>query len=358
MAGNTPKVSVLLPSLNARKFVEPRVDSLLRQTFTDWEVIVLDSQSTDGSWEFFKSVAQTDPRFRLHQIPREGLYAALNRGLELMTGEFLYIAPCDDTMAPEFLAQMIEALAVCPDAGIAVCDCLFINQNGDELGAQDMAGRLSKRQIKNLLRSGQVRTAQPSIPPRNINYRPPPHDCLLHFTGRSVYFSLTQLLVRTVSARAAGHFEPDVGSAADFGWLVRLTSLTGSVHLPKKLATWRFHGDQLSLRRDSTRLSAMSRMCREILPAICKRYPGLLDDSDCELLQLPYKTLLAHSLIQRVGYWFEGLARLLPMFVRQPLDSLRLLYGTRFRRGIGKRFLVATVLQEKTLTARELDTIA
>jgi glycosyltransferase involved in cell wall biosynthesis len=48
-----PKVSILLPSLNAREFLEPRIDSLLSQTFADWEAIVLDSGSTDGSWDFF-----------------------------------------------------------------------------------------------------------------------------------------------------------------------------------------------------------------------------------------------------------------------------------------------------------------
>jgi glycosyltransferase involved in cell wall biosynthesis len=51
------RVSILLPCLNARQFLEPRIDSLLAQTFRDWEAIILDSHSTDGSWEFFRSVA-------------------------------------------------------------------------------------------------------------------------------------------------------------------------------------------------------------------------------------------------------------------------------------------------------------
>ena len=354
MAENTPKVSILLPSLNQRKFLEPRVDSLLRQTFADWEAIVLDSHSTDGSWEFFKSIAETDSRFRLHQVPREGLYAGLDRGLELMTGEFLCIAPCDDTMAPEFLAQMIEALGRCPDAGVAVCDCLFINRNGDELHAQDMITQMSKRQINNLLRSGNVRASLLSIRQRNPNYRPPPHDCLLHFTGRSVYFSLTQLLIRRASAKAAGFFETNVGSAADFGWLVRLTSLTGSVHLPKKLATWRFHGDQLSLRRDNTRLCAMNKMCQTILPAINRRYPGLLTNRDRQLLMLPYKALLARSLMRRVGYWLEGFASFLPIFLRHPLATLRTLSQTGVRVGMSRNFPIATVFQRTGLAPRDL----
>jgi len=354
MATSTPKVSILLPSLNLRKFVEARVDSLAKQTFTGWEAIVLDSQSTDGSWEFFESVAKTDSRFHLYQIPREGLYAALNRGLDLATGEFLYIAPCDDTMAPEFFTQMIDALERWPEAGIAVCDCLFINQNGHELRAEDMSHRLSKRQIRNLLRSGNVRASLSPGSRRKTNYRPPPHDCLLHFTGRSVYFSLTQLLIRTASAKAAGSFETNVGSAADFGWLVRLTSLTGSVHLPKRLATWRFHGDQLSLRRDNTRLSAMSRMCREILPAICQRYPDLLTNRDRQLLMLPYKALLARSLMRRVGYWLEGFASFWPIFLRHPLATLRTLSQTGVRVGMSRNFPIATVFQRTGLAPRDL----
>ncbi|HJT45705.1 MAG TPA: glycosyltransferase [Chthoniobacterales bacterium] len=308
MTPNRAKVSILVPSLNSRRFLEERVESLIHQTYDNWEAIVLDSQSTDGTWEFFKSVAERDSRFQLHQVPPEGLYAALNRGLELATGEFVYIAPCDDTMAPEFLAQMIEMFERCPEAGIAVCDCVFINQNGNELRPEDMSHRLSNRQITNLLNSGSVRSSR-SIALSKPNYRPPPHDCLLHFSGRSVYFSLTQLLIRRSLIKQAGGFEIDVGPAADFGWLLRLTSLTGTVHLPKKLATWRFHGDQISLRGKESRLPAMEKMCQRILPTIRQRYPALLTDKDCELLLLPIKTSLSRSLISRIVYWLRNIGR-------------------------------------------------
>lgn len=348
MAANSPKVSILLPSLNVRRFVEPRVASLLNQTLNDWEAIVLDSQSTDGTWEYFESIAATDSRFRLNQVPREGVYAAINRGLEISAGEFVYVATCDDTMAPEFLSEMIEALVCCPEASVAVCDCLFINENGNELRPEDMKGRLSKKQIRNLLKSGAVRTSLPSIRLRQINYRPPPHDCLLHFNGRSVYFSLTQLLVRTTAAKAAGAFETNLSSAADFRWLVRLTSLTGSVHVPKKLATWRFHGDQVSLRRDQTRLGDMAKMCESILPEIRQRFPSLLTERDCELLFLPYKILLARSVFRRVRYWLRGLAYL----CRHPFVTLRMFYRSGFRAAMVRNFLIASVMQRRGIVPR------
>ena len=358
MAANSPKISILLPSLNVRSFLEPRVDSLLKQTFTDWEAIVLDSHSTDGTWEYFQAVARVDPRFRLNQVPREGVYAAINRGLALSAGEFVYIATCDDTMAPEFLAQMMGALVRCPEAGVAVCDCLFINRDGNELRPEDMTDQLSRRQVSNLLKSGSVRTSLPSIKLDHINYRPPPHDCFLHFNGRSVYFSLTQLLIRTSSAKAAGVFETNLSSAADFRWLVRLTSLTGSIHLPKRFATWRFHGDQVSLRRDKARLSDMAKMCESILPEIRQRHPGLLTDSDCKLLLLPYKILLAHCLIGRVRYWLRGFAHLCATFVKHPFMTLRILYRSGFRKGVVRNFVIASTLQRKGIVPRKLDTVS
>jgi len=358
MTEKVPRVSILLPSLNARRFLEPRVDSLRKQTFADWEAIVLDSQSSDGTWEYFQSIAQVDSRFRINGVPREGVYAALNRGLELAAGEFVYVATCDDTMSQDFLAEMIEALERCPEAGVAVCDCLFINCDGDELQPKDMTTQLAPRRIRNLLRSGTVRTSLPSIKPRRINYRPPPHDCLLHFNGRSVYFSLTQLLVRTASAKAAGAFETGLSSAADFGWLLRLTSLTGSVHLPKRLATWRFHGDQISLRREDTRLGAMAQMCRDILPELQRRYPGLLTDRDCKLLLLPYKASLARSVIRRVGYSLRGFVHILPMFFARPFSTSKILYRTAFRPRMSSNFLFATIFARRRIAPRELSTIS
>src|SRR5260370_8992549 len=101
-----PLVSILLPSLNACQFLDERIESLLTQSFSNWEAIVLDSHSSDGSWEFFKSIASTDSRFRLYQVPRDGLYAALNRGVHLSSGEFLHIATSYDTIAPELLPDM------------------------------------------------------------------------------------------------------------------------------------------------------------------------------------------------------------------------------------------------------------
>jgi glycosyltransferase involved in cell wall biosynthesis len=357
IVANAPKVSILLPSLNQRQFLEPRIESLLNQSFSDWEAIVLDSYSSDGSWEYFQSIASKDSRFRLHRIPAEGVYAALNRGLELVRGEFLYVATCDDTMSPEFLTTMLKALELCPEAGIAACDLLLINRDGNELSAPDLAGHLSRNGIRTLLKAGMVRSALLGQKQRSINYRPPPHDCLLHFSGRSVYFSLTQLLVRASLARQAGPFETTVGSIADFDWVLRLTNCNGSVHVPEKLATWRFHGDQLSVRRDRSRTAATKTMCIRILPAVYQRHYPLLSANDCSTLLLPCKHRVA-PFILRFTVWMETAFRLMWMFLEQPRAMVRTIRATRFRIPTVRHSLVPMVLQRMRCVPEPLNGIS
>ena len=329
-----PKVSILLPSLNAREFLQPRIDSLFNQTFTDWEAIVLDSQSTDGTWEFFKSIASTDPRFRLHQIPREGLYAALNRGLDLANGEFLHIATCDDTMAPEFLSEMLRAFSRCPEAGIAASDVLLIDRDGNELSRKDLHGRLTKRAARNLLNLSHVRAAFPGEIEKNINYRPVPHDCFLHFDGR---------------------FETAIGSVADFSWLLQLTSSTGSVHVPRKLAMWRYHGNQLSLQPDPSRARSQRAAAEGAMRRISNANPILLSRNDRAALLLPLKILECRSPIGRVFGWFESVARLTRMFFERPIPTLRALLRVKFRFGTRRHSLLPMIFQGANLAPRNVE---
>ena len=347
------KVSILLPSLNAREFLEPRVRSLLQQTCPDWEAIVLDSQSDDGTWEYFESVGRTDPRFRLHQIPREGLYAALNRGLQLAGGEFLHIATCDDSMAPDFLAQMLAAFAQCPEAGIAVCDVRLISRHDDDLSYADLAPHLTRHAANNLLSLDRVRTAFANEQPRNLNYRPVPHDCLLHFDGRSLYLSLNQLLIRTKLARSARPFKTTIGSVADFDWLLGLTSSTGTVHFPEKLAMWRFHGNQLSLQRDESRATSREVAAKGALADLDQKHPGLLSANDRAALLLPLKLESAGEILRVFG-WFESAIRLGQMLLVRPSATWRALSRTRLRLGTRRHTLIPMIFQAIGLEPRDV----
>ena len=67
---NTPKVSVLLPNLNNRRFLKERIQTVLDQTFTDWELVIVDSYSDDGAWELIQEFATKEPRMQISQAPR------------------------------------------------------------------------------------------------------------------------------------------------------------------------------------------------------------------------------------------------------------------------------------------------
>jgi hypothetical protein len=354
---STPKVSILLPCLNARPFLNERIESILTQTFSDWEAIVLDSYSDDGSWEFFQSIASSDSRFRLYRIPREGLYAALNHGIELAAGEFLHIATCDDTMLPEVLVDLLEAFAICPEAGIAACDLSLIAGDGRTLTAADMAEYLPAESIASMLSLDIVR----SYPlKRQLNYRRPPHDCLLHFAAKSVYFSLTQLLIRTAVARSVGPFDTAVGSVADLGWLVRLTNLTGTVHVPSKLTTWRFHGNQqLSAQPNTLVDSHVKAMFERAMPQIYRRHQRLLTRNECAVLMLPIKAYVATSRKAQRRLKLEARLRILWMFFRKPAATLRAIRLTQFKVQTLKETLVPMFFARLSLAPEDIhpDTI-
>src|SRR5207249_12081201 len=292
--------------------------------------------------------------FRLHQIPRDGHYAALNRGLDIATGEFLDIAASEDTMAPEFLSEMLREFSRCPEAGIATSDVLLINRNGIELSRKDLHGRLTKRAARNLLNLSHVRAAFPGEIEKNINYRPVPHDCFLHFDGRSVYLSLNQLVVRMSAARAAGRFETTIGSVADFSWLLQLTSSTGSVHVPRKLAMWRYHGNQLSLRPDLSRAGSQRAAAVGAMRRISDANPILLSRNDRAALLLPLKILECRSPIGRVFGWFESVARLTRMFFERPIPTLWALLRVKFRVGTRRHSLLPMIFQGANLAPRNV----
>lgn len=124
-----PLVSICLPNLNTRRFLPARMESILSQTLTDWELIISDNYSEDGAWEYFGKY-KDDPRITLSQAPRRGMYANWNNCLRQAKGQYIYIATSDDTMHPALLGQMVNALEMNPDIDLAICRFDWIDTDG------------------------------------------------------------------------------------------------------------------------------------------------------------------------------------------------------------------------------------
>src|ERR1051325_5997240 len=101
-------VSVVMPVYNASQYLQEAIQSLLDQTYTDWELIVVNDGSTDNSWEILQSYA--DPRIKIFQRENGGQCAATNTGLQHITGDYILFFDADDLMDKNKVKVQVEAL--------------------------------------------------------------------------------------------------------------------------------------------------------------------------------------------------------------------------------------------------------
>ena len=111
-----PRVTVLLPAYDCAPFVREAVDSVLGQTYRDFELVVVDDGSTDGTAEVLASY--DDPRMVVLTQENAGMAAALNRGLAVARGDLVARMDGDDRSAPERLARQVAFLDAHPDVSV------------------------------------------------------------------------------------------------------------------------------------------------------------------------------------------------------------------------------------------------
>lgn len=100
-----PFFSVILLTYNRRDLLLRAIESLQRQSFTDWEAIVIDDGSTDGTQEAIAPLLSSDPRFQYHRQTNQGPGLARNAGIAMSRGEFITFLDSDDEYLPEHLAS-------------------------------------------------------------------------------------------------------------------------------------------------------------------------------------------------------------------------------------------------------------
>ena len=127
---NKPKVSVVIPVYNSEKFLSHSLDSILNQTYSDYEIICIDDGSTDSSGEILK---QYSDKITIITQENQGLASALNAGIEVMNGFwFKWFSP-DDVMYPETLKILVSAAKELDDNTIIYSNWEIINDSGKKL---------------------------------------------------------------------------------------------------------------------------------------------------------------------------------------------------------------------------------
>ncbi len=130
-----PRVSVILPNFNHAAYLEQRIESVLRQSFGDFEIIMLDDASTDHSRQILDTYAR-------HPKVKEVLINATNsgntfiqweKGLQLATGEYVWIAESDDWADSDLLQTLVDKLDQHPEAALAFCASEWVDEHNNAI---------------------------------------------------------------------------------------------------------------------------------------------------------------------------------------------------------------------------------
>ena len=201
-----PKVSVIVPTYNRAELIGLTIESILKQTFADFELIVINDGSTDGTEETIKKY--TDPRIKYYRKDNGGESSARNYGLRMAQGEFIAYCDSDDIFCPDHLAALVAALEKDPHFAVAYGDAKVVTAKGSSVS--NFAGRKS--------------------PEKDFFFSPPPSN-ILH---------------RRECLDKAGLFDEApalVPGGADWDMWLRLIRHYKFIHVPKVLTEYHIHAE-------------------------------------------------------------------------------------------------------------------
>lgn len=150
-----PLISVLMPVYNCDEYVQAAIDSILNQTFRDFEFIIIDDGSEDRTAEIVKAAAVRDPRIKVISRANRGIVPSLNEAMEHASGALMARMDGDDISLPDRFARQLAYLEANPDCGLVGTQIMFTDPDGrpiapmpnpishDDIVATMMAGRES-----------------------------------------------------------------------------------------------------------------------------------------------------------------------------------------------------------------------
>ncbi len=203
-----PQISVVMPVYQAGPYLEAAVESILAQSFGDFELLALDDGSTDESPHILAGLAARDDRIRLHLAPHAGLVQRLNEGLALARGAYIARMDADDISHPERFERQIaylEAHPECVAVGTAVDE---IDPDGRRIGAMD------------------IRPTHEEI-----------DDRMLHGDGGALVHATA--MYRAGALRSIGGYQAGLDGGEDLDLHLRLSEIGRLANLPERLFLYR-----------------------------------------------------------------------------------------------------------------------
>ena len=236
-----PHISICIPTYNGEAFIETCLDSVLSQSYDDFEVILVDDCSLDTTPEILQHYAQLDPRIRVftnqHNI---GLVGNWNRCIELSAGEWIKFIFQDDYLLPRCLEEMMRVVDA--SSHFLVCDREFIFE-----------GHLSQRMLDTYQNCPQL--SQIVGHTRRLEAR---EFCLLLQEMESFWYwnfigEPSTVMFRKDLVRHLGFFAANLIQQCDHEYWLRIGCNYGITSIPQKLAAFRVHENSCSSAQHRTK---------------------------------------------------------------------------------------------------------
>lgn len=235
---NPPLISVIMPVWNGQTHLREAIDSILNQTFQEFEFLILDDGSTDSTSKILAEYADKDSRIRIIRLDHEGIVVALNHGVREARAHWIARMDCDDIAHPERLELQLKALEKCPSSILCYTD---VNIFGE---AANLQGTRRLPEGEALLKT-------------YLCYSPP-------FVHPTVVFSKRAF-------DAVGGYLQEERHAEDFGLWGRLISHGKFIGIRKPLLNFRLHLESISKQKADTQRQVANHIsalhCRKFLNA-------------------------------------------------------------------------------------------
>jgi GT2 family glycosyltransferase len=276
-----PLVSVVMPVYNGEKYLHEAIESILTQTFRDFEFIVIDDGSTDGTSAILAQYQKMDRRIRVACNPEnQGQPASLNKGCHLAKGKYIARMDADDVSLAERLERQVEYIEAHPEIGVLGTWIERIDEKGT----------------------------------RRERLRMPTRPALI---GWSLVFgnciAAPSVMIRRDLVERLGFFRSEARDAEDYDLWARAISVTRIVNLPQILVQYRSHEESVSSRHSESQEQTALRIMRSMITRLLGS--EVSDEVTASLQQMAKGSSLDR--LQQI----EPVARLIQQLYRAYMES-------------------------------------
>ena len=212
-----PRISVLMPTYNAEKFIVQAMESILNQTRSDFEFVIMDDGSTDGTVGFLEHYANSDDRIRLLLQPHKGVTRALNEGVAAARGVLVARMDADDISHPRRFALQVDFLEQHPEVVAVGCWLEIVDPEGAAISLQRWP--VLHDEIDKLLLQGKAGLPHPAA------------------------------MIRRQTLLEVGAYREDFQVAQDKDLWLRLAERGRLANVPRVLLKYREHPHSIGVRR-------------------------------------------------------------------------------------------------------------